>query len=159
MNPVNQFERLMGRYVSNWIGTELAVDQDEPIVWADLSCGYLQFSDLQSVFSDGTSEHWDAGLDDAGEHFMISLDASAVPLEIFNAYGDDFLRGRDVTELPTGRIELVKSVTGAYGQVVSVSLTIEGFEVTFSCGEATWECDELIIVKPQEFVLVELAAH
>lgn len=159
MTQSQQFELLLGRHVSSWIGTELAVDTDEPVVWADMSLGCLQFFELQARVSDRESVHWTAGLDDNGDYFGLRLEHSASPLEVFDAHGSDILRCRVASEIPTGRIELVETTSDEYDQIVRVELTIGGRLVALTCGKMIWDSGVVKVERPQEFILVEIDAQ
>jgi hypothetical protein len=157
MTPSQQFECLLGRHISSWIGIELAADTDEPVVWADMSSGCLQFLDLEAHATSHEHFRWTARLDDNGDYFGLYFDQDASPLEVFEAHGSDFLRCRFAPEIPTGRIEWVETTIDEYGQTVSVTLTIAGTKVTISCGEIIWNRGEMKVERPQEFVLVEVS--
>ncbi len=149
------FERLLGRSIVSWIGTEMAAGQDDPIVWTNASCGFLQFYDLQLCFSDDSLEHWTARLDDDCNYYGLYLEESAMPLQLFEAEGADIFRARVAPGLPTGPIVHMKKHVDEYGQVVAVTLSTADRSVTLWCGHVTWEDGQFTIRRPEEFVLVE----
>ena len=153
---MDTIRKLKGRSVTEWIGTELAVHQEEPIIWLKLSRGALQLYNLQPQFSDGSAIHIESGLDKKAEYFELSLCEVTSPLTVFQADEGDIIRCSTFSDLPTGNIESVDIAFDVNDKITQVLLTIEKYIITLSCGEVTFEGDELRTRKPQEFLIVEL---
>lgn len=156
MKPNQNFDKLLGRYISSWVAIELAIKQDIPIAWANDSCVILQFFKLEIQFFDKAKILFYSDLDNEGNYFNLYLDESALPLEVFEANRADFLRGRVVTEFPTGRVDKIETQIDYECQTIAVTLTVGDRLVVLSCGEVTLDSEELKIEKPQNFILAEL---
>lgn len=153
------FEDLVGRHVSCWVGIEMAAAQGEDafgIVWAEAPTGHLQFFEMEAQLSDGSVLLIDARLDENGNHYGLFCYAASHSLELFEAREGDFLRGRIIDELPTGKISQVELQRSESGQVTAAMLRIAAVKVALACGEIIFDGKQFIVVRPEEFVLVGL---
>ena len=150
------FSWLVGQEVREWVGTELAVDQ-HAMAFASGEC--LQLLDVALQFQDDTSTRLLAQLDEDGNWFGLYLDADADQLGPWPAEEGDFLRDRVLNELPLGSILAVDCDIDSHGQATAIALRFSGGTVKLSCGEIISEHGSHTVVKPQEFLILEVVGH
>ena len=150
------FSWLVGQVVRKWVGTELAVDQ-HAMAFASGEC--LQLLDVALQFQDDTSTRLLAQLDEDGNWFGLYLDADADQLGPWPAEEGDFLRDRVLNELPLGSILAVDCDIDSHGQATAIALRFSGGTVKLSCGEIISEHGSHTVVKPQEFLILEVVGH
>ena len=118
----------------------------------------LQLRDLELQLQDHTTRLV-SKLDEDGNCFGLNAQAHADQLVPWPAEDGDCLRVRELDELPCGSILAVDCDTDAHGQTTAVALQFSSGTVKLSCGEITSEHGRLTVVKPQEFLILEVVGH
>lgn len=151
-------EQLPGKSILSWLGVELALASSEGIsnvIWSDKSVPYNQFFEIELNLSENIKARIESGLDQNCNYYCLTFLNEAKNLELYEAKVGDFIRVRLLEELPTGKIESIKTFYNDMNMLVSVSIVINGTEIEICSGEII-ETEESTfeIIKPQEFVLV-----
>ena len=154
------FRGLAGHSVARWVGNEMAVRDKGPAglpVFHDPAIPYLQVCPLYLEFVTGEAceIHTYQG---AGDGWGLCIDRVYGDAPAEGCEEGSIFRTRVLDELPIGLIGDVRIVQDRGGDLVEVSLPVQGHCVTLWSGEIYEETDgALLIVRPDESVLVGVA--
>lgn len=149
---------LRGRSIARWIGTEMAMREEGPggiPLFHDPAIPYLQVCHLYLDFVEGGGRNILTYQNIWTDGWGLCIDV------LYGGPPDEFseeksiFRTRDLKELPVGKIGIVRVSRDENGDIVEVSLEVEGAWVTLWSGEIYEESNGgLRVVRPDESILV-----
>ena len=148
---------LRGRVIAEWIGTELAIAQEPPITWGNLTDGTLQFYDLDLLFSDGLKIRFSSGFDKEFNFYELKLSPVEVIDSNFSAAPGDFMRRLNLAEMPIGEVSSVSTSADKNGCVTSLVISTSSGAVKIASGEVVSDGNSITIHSPQEFIVASYA--
>ncbi len=146
---------LKNQKVIKWVGLQLAIDEDN-CVWEHPDFPYLQFFSIDIYLSNESRITMTGDLDqESSSYYGLQLEQNSSPIVFGKTSSDDFLRAKELTDFPIGKVAVVDCQLDEFSQCRKLGIRIGDVDLVFCAGNAEWLNDTIVPSIPNEFILLD----